>query len=954
MRNLLNPKWLLLLNTLPIAVLLLVFSSQYTLIQSLLEPKEVVLWKNFGLALVVLGALNGLYTVTAIGRKQNVSVWYGAAALVVYIGCLYAYGYYLSDLFPSSVPVWMIPPDMPLYAGTFLMPTLAYAVLVLVARLTPKAEEQAAGYNFLFAILMPIIWYVFLQLIMPLWKYPEPQFAQHALVILFIVCTVAFLFFLVRGVYVMVMKKGDDWEPFQLVAKVIIGLVFPILGLMFNNGLLLGNQFGRGDFNGIFGDFNNAWFYVLAVLNGVLLCLPPLENKDYRLALFIGRSALFAFTFYFFLVFLPFLPLSVIAIIAVGLGFLMLTPLVLFILHVNELVKDVRWLQTYFSTTSLAMLLVGSFLVLPACITAMYAQDKRVLTETLNYLYEPDYTKPYKLNTNSLARVLKVVENHKSNERDFILFVQQTPYLSAFYNWLVLDNLTLSDAKINYMESVFFGHPLVTIRTDRLVNAGVNISNLKVNSTFDNQQNAWRSWVDLDIANQSGSGFEEYATTINLPAGCWISDYYLYVGDKKEPGILAEKKSAMWVFSQIRNVNRDPGLLHYLTGNQVAFRVFPFAKDEVRRTGIEFIHKEPVELTIDSNSVTLGNNTVQNTASPAADKNVVYVSAAEKAKLPSVQRQPYYHFLVDVSANKAESKSEWIQRMDNLLSKNLIPAANAKFSFVNTYTSTVAVTDGWKRQLQEQPFEGGFFLERAIKTALFDSYQRKSNTYPVLVAVTDSMEKAMVENDFSDFAFAYPESNFFYVLDGSGNLQPHSLTAEPTTALPDTAATNFTSQVLAYPNAQNPIAYLPNDNEPSIVLKNEIFEVDEARHQRKKLGIGLGAARQMALASATPRNRRPRMAQLGQIQLSLQDYDPRHLLHRGGKRSPARNLAPKTTATLVRQQIVRLGRRQPTDERTAVVVVGGFVGGVFVVAEERVSILKRKTTQAESPFFSYF
>ena len=65
-------------------------------------------------------------------------------ALVVYIAFLYVYGYYLSKLLPSNLPRWMVAGDLPLYIGTFLMPTLAHAAAVLVVRLTPEKKEHSA------------------------------------------------------------------------------------------------------------------------------------------------------------------------------------------------------------------------------------------------------------------------------------------------------------------------------------------------------------------------------------------------------------------------------------------------------------------------------------------------------------------------------------------------------------------------------------------------------------------------------------------------------------------------------------------------------------------------------------------------------------------------------------------------------------------------------------------
>ena len=204
-------------------------------------------------------------------------------------------------------------------------------------------------------------------------------------------------------------------------------------------------------------------------------------------------------------------------------------------------------------------------------------------------------------------------------------------------------------------------------REENIRNDNVNITNISTNSTYDKSQKAWKSWVDLEITNKNEDfWFSEYATTIDLPEGCWISDYYLYVGEVKESGILAEKKSAMWIFYQIRNENKDPGILYYLTGNRVSFRVFPFAKDEVRRTGIEFLHKEPIELNIDNNIIELGN--IEETIYENIEtENIAYVSAQQKQKLNQVARKPYFHFLVDVSKEQSDKSGDFIRRIEKVI-----------------------------------------------------------------------------------------------------------------------------------------------------------------------------------------------------------------------------------------------------------------------------------------------
>ncbi|MFM9948863.1 MAG: MSEP-CTERM sorting domain-containing protein [Saprospiraceae bacterium] len=833
MKNLLNAKWLFIINTLPIAVLSFLFFGQFNIIKTLLDENSIQLWKSFGLSLGVLGLLNFAYAVYLTFKKKHVSVWYGLFALLCYIPFIYLYGYHLDEIIPFSIPQWMVSGNIFLYVGTFIMPTLAYSLFVLVSYFTPENKEHKAWVNFLIAIGIPIAGYLFTQTILPLWQGVEGKFFSHAFIVLIIVATLVFLFYLIRGIFILATKKAETWQKYQLAWKIPISIVLPLIGLSVNNGRLF-NDFGSSE-SGIFGDFENAWFYILAVANGILVCLPNLENKIYRLFLFLGRSVTFAYTFYFFLVFLPFLPLSVIAIIAIGTGFLMLTPLLLFVIHINEISKDFSYLKNLFSKKHLIGISVSGFLIIPTFITATYLKDKSVLNETLTYLYSPDYSTEYNIDKASLQKTLTVIKSHKDN-RDSRgeIFGNGIPYLSSFFNWLVMDNLTLSDLKINNIEKIFFGKTSFELQPEDIQNDNVQISNISTNCNYDKAQNAWRCWVDLEITNKSeNTWFAEYATTIDLPDGCWISDYYLYVGDKKEPGILAEKKSAMWIFSQIRNEDRDPGILYYLTGNKVAFRVFPFSKDEVRRTGIEFLHKEPVRLNIDNNIVELGDQ--EETIYEKIDtENVIYVSAQQKQSLKSVQRKPYFHFLVDVSKDKKSYSTDFIKSIEKILETNKPLSENAKISFVNSYVNTTTLGNDWKEQYENQVFDGGFYLDRAIRTTLFNAYQDKSKSYPVIVVVTDSVQNAVLEKDFSDFKFAFPESNLFYKLDKNGALKEHSLTKNPTKELPEIKREcMFCETVLEYKLSDNSTVFLPNNKEPNIILKKDVFEISETEIKEK-------------------------------------------------------------------------------------------------------------------------
>ncbi len=828
MYNMLHSKWLLLLNTLPLLLLAALCYGEFAVIETLLPAASVAVWQQLALGLAGLGGATLLYAGWEWWRGHPLSAWYAGAALLAYTSYLAWYTASADVVLPRDVPRWMVPTDLLLYVWTFVMPTLAHALLVLVVRSVPDTRPRSALPSLGLAVAVPLGAWLTLWLLDTLLGSWGHSFWLSKLFLVggLVLGPLAFLFFLVRGVYLLTLRRDDN--EFSIIWKVLIALVLPLLGLLVNAGLLLG---GLGSQSGIFGNFNTPWFYALAVLNGGLLCAPAPARPGGRLALLGARSVLLGYTGYFFLVFLPFLPLSLLAVIAIGTGFLMLTPLVLLVVHLRVLADDVAAVRAHFAGWVPRAVLVGGAAVLPLLLTADYYHDRRVLHAALAYVYAPNYAQPYDLDAAALARTLAVVRQHKDHNRDLFMGSQQ-PFLSTYFNWLVLDNLLLSESKLTTLERVFGPQSpgLTTSPTASFVNnvpvpATPTLRQLTARSSYDARQQAWVSWVELEVGNadpaqQAG----EYRTTFALPPGCWVGDYYLDIDGRRELGILAEKKAADWVYTQIvhQNDRRDPGLLAYAGPDQLRLQVYPVVGTAARRTGVQLLHKEPVNLAIDGQTVTLGR------AGPAAPSlapvatpggAVVYLSAAAKQQLPLVQRRPYYHFLLDASAAQATKKEAYKQWVTQFLQQHE-SAAPARFTLVNTYATPVAAGADWRQQLDAFANAGGCYLTGAVQRTLAEAQLHPAASYPVLVVVTDSLAGTVLAPDFADLAPAYPESDAFLVLGPGGRAAVHSLrTASGEVVQQAVNQEEIKPAVRAWPTAAQPRAYLPNDARPSVVLR---------------------------------------------------------------------------------------------------------------------------------------
>lgn len=814
MTNFKNPRWLLLISTLPVAVLFWIFWGTYDLIKSQLSQESIYDWRWLGATLAILWLSHTCYTACMILRKRTLGLTYAIVSFCLYVPFLYLYSMTYESIIPWYIPRWMIADNLMLYAGTFVMPTLLHSVFVAVVVLTPERSRRKAWPSFVFALLVPLGWYLIFQVVLPFWQVVPQEFEYHVAIIVTIVFIVALIFFLVRGVYMLSLNKHGFLYEYRLLGRVVIAVFFPVAGLVANS-----DRF----FDCIFGNFSDPWFYVLAIVNGVVVILPERDNKHYRLVLFILRSITFSYIIYFFLVFLPYLPLSILAIVAFGLGFLMLTPLTLFVLQVNMLAKDFLFLFQYYRRRYVYAMFSVCLSVLPLIVTVNYAWDRVMLHHALSFMYSPATTSQPTISAGTMMRVIDHIEMHRRRPNSWSNG-ENIPFLSAYYNWFVLDNLTLSNEKLNRLSQVFEGKHddgFATVPTQLVSNRNdaVKISDIRAHSQYDLSKKCWISQIDLHIVNESWDNMREYVTQFHLPPGAWIDDYYLWIGDEKVDGLLSERRAATWIYRNVTSYRQDPGILYYVDPETIAFRVFPFSERETRRTGFQIMHKEPFVLSIDNQKVQLGVvDEMLHRPVLSYDSNTVYISASAKTLLPRVHREPVYHFIVDTSAGSEDLLASYQLALKNVIRNLDLPEHRVKVMLCNATTREVTGDIAGART------EAGFFLEKGIERILY-RYERDPKFYPIVVTVTDRFDRAILPDNFLHLKHTFAERDVFFELNTTGVLHAHSLKEHPEERITAAWGTRDNYDVVAWPDPYHPKALLRMSDEADIVLQEEAPKV---------------------------------------------------------------------------------------------------------------------------------
>jgi Ca-activated chloride channel family protein len=96
-----------------------------------------------------------------------------------------------------------------------------------------------------------------------------------------------------------------------------------------------------------------------------------------------------------------------------------------------------------------------------------------------------------------------------------------------------------------------------------------------------------RTSVDQVFVNHFGSDIEG-TYIFPIPEGASVSDFALFVGDKRVEGEILDSREARRVYEDIVRRLRDPGLLEYLGRNLFRARVFPIPANGEKRVQISY------------------------------------------------------------------------------------------------------------------------------------------------------------------------------------------------------------------------------------------------------------------------------------------------------------------------------------------------------------------------------
>lgn len=650
--------------------------------------------------------------------------------------------------------------------------------------------------------IVPVLWYLLGSLL------KKGPLSFDSFIISFM--GVAFISFILFSIYkiskILYIHVKEDKKKWQNIITIII-FIGALCGLLLNESL-----------DNLFGDFSHELFYLGLIFTCLTLYLSNRMEK-HKVVIFILQSISFSYTVYFFIVFIGLLPLSIVGIVFFGLGLLMMMPLFLMVVHCMSLYKNFNLIKIRGGKISLSIIFVLCINILPASIYLQCKDDKENFNKAMEYVYEHKdldqniKPKAIKRTLNNMVYIKGLAKNDRGKVT--------IPYFVDYYEKYILEGQTISKSVAKKIEEVFIGDSsIITWNEDIYIeNDNIEVKKINVDTVYDKEEKIYKSTINMKIENKKNSQ-NEFRTKFKLGDGAFISNYYLVIDGEKEYGLLADKRAANWIYEREKRRKYDPGILTYIGNNEIMLKIFPFNKREIRTTGIEIIHKEPMNIAIEGNDIELKADI--KLKEKYINDDYAYISGKEKSNLKKVIRSNKYYFIIDFSNSNKKYIEESINNVLNYINENDLDNEVKEVICLNYKEDICNLNEFIGTKLEGYENEGGFYLEKSLKRIFSDNYKSGSKERPIIIVSSSKLENPVLDEYIKNYSFTSPEDfSYFHLKDQNQLEKKYILTRE------STKVKNINRELVLECVINHKFYYLKNDLKGNIILLNSFVDMNK-------------------------------------------------------------------------------------------------------------------------------
>lgn len=724
----------------------------YSTFKTSLSDGQLHTWQALFIFLIIVFSLGILEAGLQLFKKKEFSI----LTVLNIVGVIGVTTFYIANhtqLIPSTIAGFMWN-ELNVY-GIFLSVSVGLTLFLMIKLALANIHKHlkiSLLTESLVALSIPILIILIFYVLIPAINTFSTA-AQNTLITFLILSTTVFIYLIVR----IALQTFAKQKRFKLFWTVLFSLVLPIIGLLINNGgVIMGNP------HPIFGDFNHPLIWAMLVLTAFALLFPVQKFTKFRFAMMLLKAFTISYTIYFTLIFLPYLPISLLAVLVLGFGLLLIAPICLLLLQITSIYDDFKAIQSISPSKKIISLLLSAIIV-PVAVFASMLNEKMMLKKIINYTehYDSQHIKTApKINK---TYTLNLLDKLNENENRLL---SKMPIITPLRNKIVRNNLTLKEEKINRIQKVFTNYGAYIFQQKsrnqfQSSNQDFTIDKTDIQTTYNHQKGYYESWVNLTVTNQLQRWNQEFVTLIDLQENTFINDMFLMIGSRKEKAILSEKKSANWIYNQIKTVQQDPAILQYEALRTLSFKIFPFAGGETRKAGIHFIHLEPTKISINGNEYNLHPATKRlNVPKTEKLEQSIFLSKEMVEKLPEVQRTPKPIVLVqafqnqdekDYAANQLTQIAETYQIEPNLLN---VFQVGKDFKLLNA--------NNYLNQEKTSETNEGFFVEKPILHTL-NKVKTTDNTYPIFHILQLRPSELILNHQIAYLSHKVPECNFIRI-----------------------------------------------------------------------------------------------------------------------------------------------------------------------------------------------